>query len=119
MKKIIAALLFVAACGGDDTYTWGDVSAELSVDYCTALRTCGYDWTDEDVSLCAEHTAWHLCEDDKSCDREVDEETARAALDACASVLASLEAGSGECVLLAWGYVPDECAVVVNLKPAE
>lgn len=123
MKKYLFALAlavglyFVAGCGDTEEtpYTWGDVSLELSTAYCTAVADpCGYQ---VDVELCVEHSTWHLCNADRSCDREIaDPVAAHATVAACAEAFATLD-GDGCYFLIAWGVAPEECGPIWDLKP--
>lgn len=77
-----AFLVVLAACA--DPLTWGEVSTDLASAYCDARETCGYP---VDGPICREHTRWHLCEPQRTCDDVVD----WAALDALWTCTEALE----------------------------
>src|SRR5574342_867279 len=98
MRQILVLCALCVSCGDDEEpYTWGDVSAELSLEYCEGLERCGWFFSEDDgVNICAEHTAFHLCETDRSCDREVDEKKARVMLDACSAAFDAMDPEGAE-----------------------
>ncbi len=119
MKNLLlcATLLTVSGCGDDavETYTWGDVSIELSVAFCSALEVCSGREVDQPV--CLEHTRFHLCETGHTCDVEL-EEGAEAASAMCVEGLARLDPAGLECYLLStWGAPPHDCDKIWTFEP--
>lgn len=122
--RYLIVMLFVlsTACADDpDPYTWGDVSEELASTYCEGADACTFE---VDVDLCTEHTAWHLCEADRSCDAEVDADVALDALEVCRAAVEAGAAAFAEpggdadvCNGILFGYLPPECNPVFDLKP--
>lgn len=120
MKKFLL-LLTLAACGDNITpTTWGSVSEELAVEFCDGLGYCGW-LADADRDICIEHTAWHLCEPQHSCDIRLDSEAADTALDECRAALDAPEyfdPYSDACFFLGYyGLVPAGCNAVFDLEP--
>ncbi len=118
MKRAPAAAAFaltLVACS-DDPLTWGDVSAELSSIYCNGIVECGHQLSDELVSICIEHTAWHLCVPDGTCAVALAEADAVARLGDCRSAVSTLDQNG--CFFLSWyGLMPDGCLAAYELKP--
>ncbi len=119
--KRLALLICLTACGDNiEPTTWGDVSAELAVEFCDGLGFCGW-IQDDERALCIEHTSWHLCEPDMSCDTVVDAEVAAAAIAECRAALDAdvyLDPYSEECFFLGYfGRMPPECNAVFELHP--
>lgn len=119
------SLLFLACCGNNKAPTWGEAVEEFSVGYCHAINACGWIANEHDGAICEEHTAWHLCAPDGTCDLESTPEQ-REALDACMTALADpvftwdRETGqlSPECLqLVFWGILPAECGPFFDSFP--
>lgn len=110
-------LILLIACSSQP-YTWGDVTDELAGDYCATLAQCGFRAA-LDREVCIEHTTFHLCRADRSCNRPVRVDDAEAALAACANSLGAYEFGSFECIKLGYGLVSAECSDVLDLKPEQ
>lgn len=122
MRHLIATLLLLATCGGnDDPYTWGDASDEIALAYCEGLDACTFE---VDVDLCVDHTAWHLCEADRSCDAQVDGdafalalEECRAAVDAGAVEFAEAGGDATVCNAILFGSLPHACDPLFEFRP--
>lgn len=119
MRNVLLAFaLILAACSSDETFTWRDVSRGLSQEYCSTLAQCGFISEQDVYDVCVEHTTFHLCEFDMTCDVEVDKAAARVALEKCNDKLMTLEPEDEACYLLGfWGYLPAECNDVFDLAP--
>ena len=107
----LVLFLFVLGCGacsGDTKLTWGDVSQDLAEGYCEALDACGFV---SDTPVCIEHTAWHLCEPEHSCDTDLPD-AARSALEACLEALPE-----ASCTFLWYGQLPIECGDILEMRP--
>lgn len=118
MRKFLLAMLMMSGCGSDsDVYTWGDLSYQVSLAYCEALNKCEY--LDKDrVSICADHSMWHLCVPDSTCETEIDEDDAVAAMDACDAALKVAVKDPNACfVIAAFNVLPPECQAVFDLAP--
>lgn len=119
MKALLSGLVFavvLVACGDNEVYTWGDASLEMGPVFCGALSDCGYD---VDLELCIEHTAWHLCEPDYSCDVEVDEVEAEDAIAACDIAFREFtdDPNSLGCYFLRYGITPEGCMDFWDMSP--
>ncbi len=122
MKKLILGTMILSlclvACGSDEEepYTWGDLSLELGTAYCNTISKCGFYVSD--TTICADHTAWHMCEPDMSCDIEIDREAAAVALETCVEALNFLQPEDEGCYVIGfYGYVPQECDAIFELRP--
>lgn len=112
MRRLLP-LLLLAACGSEQPYTWGEASEQFAAAYCSAYRGCGYDI---DQELCIEHTAWHVCRDNRTCDTEVDESATVDALIPCTEAFARLDE-FGCYALVIWGALPAGCMSFWDLQP--
>jgi hypothetical protein len=113
MRKILAGILLLTACGSDP-YTWGDMSEDVADAYCKGLVMCGFE---VDYPVCSEHTRFHLCETDHTCNVSLPDE-AQDVVEACLAKMVTLDPASEDCYLLAfWGQVPEECAAVWDYRP--
>lgn len=123
MTRIALLCLALVACGDNlEPTTWGTVSNEFAAEFCDGLGFCG--WIgDADRGICIEHTAWHLCAPDHTCEVQVDPGAAERALAACAEAFdapAYRDPYSRECIGLGiYGFVPSDCYPIFDLDPAE
>lgn len=117
MKYLFLSCLFLAACGSDSKFTWGDVSSEVSSSYCNAGAACGFSF---DVNECIDHSYFHMCELEHTCGKSVDKKY-EDSLDSCVKILGELdssEESSFDCFLLGFGYLPEECQFLPEANPS-
>lgn len=117
MKMISPIFLFIFACSNDsppDTYTWGEASVELATAYCQTLENCG---SVVDQPVCVEHTRFHLCEVDHTCDTDLPPEAPDATMQCVADLLALTPDGEGCYFLQAWGVSPPGCEAIFSFRP--
>ena len=113
MKRLLL-LLALTGCTPDE-YTWGNTSNQLAQIFCHGADYCGY-LAPEDVGPCIEHTAWHLCEPDHTCDVSLDQDSTEALLTTCDTAVGGLDQDG--CYLLGfWGFMPTECGPAFDLRP--
>ena len=122
MKTIAAVLAFVfVGCSSEpDKYTWGTVSEQLSVEYCSALSRCL--WIDQsDIGRCSEHTLYHLCEYSETCGVELDQKAVQPKLESCLAAINEVtDPASDQCFFIGYfGAVPPVCNEVLELAPPE
>ena len=117
----VIVLVLVGACGG---FTWGDLSEELSDEFCLARVGCGLA-SEDGVDRCVRHSINHLCELDETCDVSLPseaEDDLATCLDAIEKITARdnngkfLDNGDG-CFNLLFGVVPKECSAVLDHRP--
>lgn len=119
MKTIALAALLAVACSSDDPpppYTWGDASLELATAFCQAFETCG--GLSVDQPICTEHTRFHLCETNHTCETVLPEPEGPDAAMVCVADLLALTPRDEGCYFLhVWGYAPPGCEAIFALRP--
>ena len=116
MYRILLFSLILIACKdtklADTPYTWGDVTEEMSEAYCSKLAECGIV---SDEERCYEHSLFHMCELEVTCNVEMDEEVADLNAE-CVNQINDIE-GPDACYNLGWGFLPDPCLDVFGFMP--
>lgn len=77
---------------------------------------CGY-LDESELDVCIEHTSFHLCAPDGTCDVELDQSTTEDALYACDAAVRTLD-DFGCYLMNAWGSMPQECDAVFAVDPS-
>ncbi len=108
MKKLILSVL-LAACGTEESFTWGDATSELSEAFCDRIESC---YGPSDRAECVAHLEFHFCLDG-TCGEALPDE-AEAETSACVEAMAD-----ADCTALAfYGIVPAECGPILDREPA-
>lgn len=102
-------LLAASACSPDYAHTWGDTAEDLSRAYCERIAACDLFGTgDFDVEQCVEHSVYHLCALEETCDVEVP----GVGVTECV-----LDMATQDCVLMLYGFLPESCEAPFNEQP--
>jgi hypothetical protein len=104
--RMVFPIFFVCALACESKPpTWGDYIADFSDTYCTTLAKCGYENV---VQICVEHTYWHLCSENRSCDVNMSDLETKHSLEECLEDLAKTD--GDRCYYLGfWGFLPKSC----------
>lgn len=117
---IIASFVLLTACGGEEIYTWGNATMSLSTGFCNALSGCGYYSDDEQREQCIQHSNFHMCEIEGTCNEEIDA-SVETQVDLCVDDLAVVGTGedTASCFYLGFfGVVPESCYPVFDADPS-
>jgi hypothetical protein len=125
MRYLAILLTCMFACGDNEQppYTWGDATQEVGLAFCSAIQECGYSYTPEQLEVCAEHSSYHMCKFDGTCEVSLPD-GAEESVAECVAAFGNIpeEQLDLNCFLLSYYGVfpsPLECSPFFDLNPSK